>query len=100
MRVEAGQHAVDRVFDQVLVIDRIHVFRADPLHDVAKHLQHLIHIGAAAVLGEGDAQRSQAGTKGGAGQEGSPNQQTIAPRPAAEIHAFFPFGVSAKHRDA
>ena len=100
VRIEPGEHAVDGVLDQVLVVDRIDIFRAHPLHDVAEHLQHLIHVGAAAVLGERTAQRPQTGPNSGAGEEGGPNQQTIAPRPAAEIHAFFPFGVTAQHRDA
>ena len=100
VRIETGQHAVDRVLDQVLVIDRIDVFGADALHHVAEHLQHLVHVGVAAVLGERAVQRPQARTERGAGHESGADQQAIAPMPSAEIHAIFPFGAAGPLRGA
>ena len=91
MRVEAGQHAVDRVLDQVLVVDRIDVFRAHPLEHVAEQGQQPIGVGAAAVLrregGEAEivaemaADQAGGGADGDAGHEGGAEQQAGAQTP-------------------
>ena len=39
MRIERGQHAVDRRLDQRLVADLLDIFGADPLEDVAEQLE-------------------------------------------------------------
>ena len=91
MRIKPGQHAVDRVFDQILVIHRINVLRAHALNDVTEDLEHLIHISVAAVLGKGATQVSKARAHRDTADEGRSDQQAIAPLPNAKIHAFFPF---------
>ena len=52
MRIEAGQHAVDRMLDQFLVRDRIDVVAADALDHIAKQSEQPVGIGLVPVLGE------------------------------------------------
>jgi hypothetical protein len=55
MRVQAGQHAVQRRLDQLLVVDLGDVLGVDRLQDVAEQLQHLVGLalGRAGRLGDG-----------------------------------------------
>ena len=48
MRVEPGQHAVDRVLDQLAVVDRFDIFGADALEHVAEQVEQPIGIRPAA----------------------------------------------------
>jgi hypothetical protein len=52
MRIEAGQHAIDRILDQGLVGDRIDVFEAHPLKGIAKQCEQLVGISPVTALGE------------------------------------------------
>ena len=52
VRIEAGQHTVDRILDQVSVGDRIDVIEAHPLQHIAKQSEQSIGIGPVTVLGE------------------------------------------------
>ncbi len=88
MRVEAGQHAVDGILDQVLVADRVDVFGTHPLEHVAEQGQQAIRVGAAAVLGERGvdaeivtqvaADQARGRADGDPGHEGGAEQQTGA----------------------
>ena len=42
MRVERGQHAVDRGLDQLALVDLLDILRADPLEDVAEQVELLV----------------------------------------------------------
>jgi hypothetical protein len=54
MRVQAREHAVQRVLDQLAVAHGLDVFGAHPAEDVAEQGQQAIGFGAAAIgLGEG-----------------------------------------------
>ena len=52
MRIEAGQHAVDGIVDQVRVGDWIDVFTTHPLEHIAKKSEQPVGIGPVGVLGE------------------------------------------------
>ncbi len=45
MRIEAGQHAVDRRFDELAVVGLLHVVRPQPLEHVAEQAELAIGIG-------------------------------------------------------
>ena len=45
MRVEAGEHAVDRALDQLLVVDLVDVVGADALEDVHEGVEPLVGVG-------------------------------------------------------
>ena len=49
MRIERGQHAVDGVLDQRLLVRRRHILRAHALEDVAEDRQLLVGLGARRV---------------------------------------------------
>ena len=54
MGVEAREHAVQRVLDQVAVAHRLDIFGAHAAEDVAEQRQQPVGLGAAAIgLGEG-----------------------------------------------
>nr|WP_243657372.1 hypothetical protein [Parafrankia sp. BMG5.11] len=73
MRVEAGQHAVDRAANQLVVIDRLDIARLDPLVD-CEQLGKL-RPGTAIDLGEASGgrrqQRDGADQSGGADESGN-----------------------------
>ena len=100
MRVEPGEHAVDGVLDQVLVVDRIDVLGAHALEHVAEQRQQPVGVGAAAVLREGgvDAEiEAEMATDlaGGradhdAGDKGGAEQKASAKAPGTKVHSFNP----------
>ena len=94
MRIKPGQHAVDRVLDQVAVVHRLHVFRAHPLEHVGEQVQQPVGLGARAILREGLGQQAEAESPfnmvggwpdGQAGGEGSSEQQA-----GAKLHGGYP----------
>jgi len=50
MRVERGQHAVDRGLDQGLGLDLLDILRADALEDVAEKIELLVDIARPVTL--------------------------------------------------
>ena len=60
VRVEAGEHAVDGVLDQVAVVHRLDIVGAHPLEHVAEQGQQPVGLGPSAVLRQG----VRAGTAG------------------------------------
>jgi predicted NUDIX family phosphoesterase len=54
VRVEAGQHAVQRRLDQLLVVDLGDVLVLDRAQHVAEQLQHLVGLGLGGVVRLGD----------------------------------------------
>ena len=79
------------VLDQVLVVDRIDVFRAHPLEHVAEQGEQPVGVGAVAVLGRGGgeaetvaemaADQAGGGADGDTGHEGGAEQQAGAQTP-------------------
>src|SRR3546814_7976813 len=53
MRIEAGQHAVDRALDQRLVVDLVDIFRTHLFEHVHQLIELLIDVGLARRLGGG-----------------------------------------------
>ena len=66
MRIKAGQHALDRVFDRVPVIHWFHIFGAHPFKHIAKQVEQPIGLSPAAFLRPGGDQGAHhhAGGKG------------------------------------
>ena len=97
MRIEAGQHAVDGIVDQVRVGDWIDVFTTHPLEYVAEQREQPVGIGSISVVGERrvdgetahEVARDQAGHRanGHTGEEGGAKQQGGAEPPRTIIHA-------------
>jgi hypothetical protein len=50
MRIERGQHAVDRRLDQVGFVDLLDILRADALEDVAEQVELLVDRGVARLF--------------------------------------------------
>src|SRR3546814_18130735 len=63
MRIEAGQHAVDRALDQRLVVDLVDIFRTHLFEHFHQLIELLIGVGLARRLGGGSSgdQRDRAG---------------------------------------
>ena len=57
MRVERGQHAVDRALDQRMVVDLVDIVGAHPLEHADERLQLLVGVG----VGGGEARSSSSG---------------------------------------
>jgi len=68
MRIQAGKHALDGIFNGVPVIDRFHIFGADPLKHIAKQVEQAIGLGPSPLLRPSCHQRADhnPGGKGGA----------------------------------
>src|SRR5580700_9985052 len=86
MRIEPGQHAVDRRFDQLGVVGLLHVVGAHPLEHVAEQVELPIGVGAAASgLGAGPHQHQprlgrEQGERG-ASRRAKENQGSLAHYP-------------------
>jgi len=98
--VEAGEHAVDRVLDQVLVVDRVDVVAMHPLQHVAEQGQQAVGVRPAAGFGKStDDTKPRAKQPGEwhdrhAGKESGSDQQAGAETPRAargavvHLHSF------------
>ena len=101
MRIEPGQHAVQRLLDQLLVGHRLHVFGAHPLEHVAEQRQPAIRVGAVRRAVGSLRQRGLdaklrgqpmgRGNRRDAGQEGGAEQQASAGAPGEN-----PFDLSSR----
>ena len=100
VRIEAGQHAVDGIVDQVRVGDWIDVFAAHPLEHIAKQGEQPVGIGPVGVLGERgtDAQTTQetpcnqTGRRADrhTGKEGRYKHQGVTELPPSMVHTHDP----------
>ena len=82
MRVKAGQHALDRVFDRVPVIYRFHIFGAHPFKHIAEQVEQPIGLRPAAFLrpGSDHGAHHHAGGKGRANARITQNSALHAPQ--------------------
>jgi hypothetical protein len=75
MRIERGQHAVDRGLDQLLVVRRLDVVVADALEHLAEQVELLIGVGGRGGLRpdargmKRDAADDDAGSQRGGGEK-------------------------------
>ena len=79
MRIQRCQHAVDRGFDQLAVIDRLHIVRPHPVEHVAEQIQLAIGF-AGRRLGRCAGQEDQRGT-GRQSESRHTTEQKIAHQP-------------------
>ena len=96
VRIEAGQHPVDRVLDQVAITHRLDIFRAHPLEYVAEQGQQAIGVRAPAVLGERcldaemPAEQTGGRAEGQPGRESGAEQKSGLEAPGAKFHSIHP----------
>ena len=78
MRIERGQHAVDRRLDELLVGDLLDIIGAHPLEHLAEQIELAVGVG----IGRGGV---ACGVVGGAAPSGEQQKQSIAAEAAAIV---------------
>src|ERR1019366_1565919 len=92
VRIEARQHAVDGVLQDLLVADLIDVFGADSLEDVAEDFQELGGLRMGLILRHGTAQYADGRPGHDTDEESRTQQQAMPETPLAEVHSLYPSG--------
>ena len=93
VRVQSGQHAIDGVFQDFLVADRIDVFRANPLEHVAENFKELGRLRVGLILlRDGTAQKANGRPGGDTNEKRRAQQQAVPKTPLAEVHSLYPSG--------
>src|SRR3546814_7608676 len=91
MRIERGEHAVDRRLDQLLVADLLDIFRPDALEDLAEEVELPVGVhpvvggGRLGLVGLGDRNRRR--RQESDGQGGGHVAKLLHPRPLSRAWA-------------